>query len=166
MTAKYPGYQVIFTGHSLGAALTVIAAFDAVREGWIEERSGSRPSPMIYTYGSLRVGNQIYKDAVDGKFQGKYFRLTHHRDIIPHIPPCVPSVDGKSACQEGIGTDLMWYPIHSGIEIFFDGDTADNYVVCEDVEDLSCSMRYIGTSIADHLLYLGIQDNCPGDGDH
>ena len=60
----------------------------------------------------------------------------------------------------------MWYPIHAGIEIFFDGNTADNYKVCEIVEDLSCAMQYVGNSVADHLFYLGIQDNCPGDGDH
>lgn len=78
----------------------------------------------------------------------------------------MPSVfDSRTACVEGIGTSIMWYPIHAGIEIFFDDDTAANYQVCEAVEDMDCAMRYLGTSIADHLLYLGIPDNCPGDDD-
>ena len=167
MIAEYPRYQVIFTGHSLGGALTLMAAYDAVKEGWVAQKQGSRPSPMIYTFGQPRPGNQVFQKAVDEKFEGTYYRVTHHRDIIPHIPPCVPDLFSNStACIQGTGTDLMWYPTHAGIEVFFDGNTAQDYKVCEEIEDLGCADQYIGYSIEDHLFYLGIWDNCPGDGDH
>ena len=167
LVAKYPRYQVIFTGHSLGGALTVVAAVDAVMSGWIENKNTNRPSPIIYTYGQPRIGNMNFQSKVNELFEGKYFRITHHKDLIPHIPPCVINFsDSNSYCIEGTGTDLMWYPIHAGIEIFFDGNTDRNYKVCEAVEDTSCSMQYTGLSVADHIFYMGVYDNCPGDGDH
>ena len=121
---------------------------------------------MIYTFGQPRLGNMIYQKALNDQFNGYYYRVTHHRDMIPHVPPCVLSLfNPNTLCEAGIGIDLMWYPLHAGIEVFFDDDTATNYRVCENVEDATCSMKYIGTSIADHRFYLGLWDNCPGDDD-
>lgn len=37
----------------------------------------------------------------------------------------------------------------------------DAYKVCDDSgEDKSCSDSVVGTSIADHLMYMGLQNNC------
>jgi len=57
---QYPGYLFIFTGHSLGGALTTLACHDAVLSFII-------PSTQVwlYTYGSPRVGNPAFAFNVD-----------------------------------------------------------------------------------------------------
>ena len=49
LLATYPGYQVVFTGHSLGAALATLFSIDFVNAGISNVR--------MFNYGSPRVGN-------------------------------------------------------------------------------------------------------------
>lgn len=81
---EYSGYSVIFTGHSLGGALTVHACADAILSGAILKNK-----VYLYTYGQPRVGNQQFNDLFHSKLNGA-FRLTHNRDLVPHVPPCIP----------------------------------------------------------------------------
>lgn len=41
-------------------------------------------SPYIYTYGEPRIGNYYLSQEVDKHFSGRYFRVTHASDIVPH----------------------------------------------------------------------------------
>lgn len=49
------------TGHSLGGALSTLCAFDCARRPW---RRAPRPHLVHYNYGSPRVGNKAFADAV------------------------------------------------------------------------------------------------------
>ena len=63
--------QVIFTGHSLGGALAVVAA---ARSKYVGE---------VYTFGQPRVGNRKYSKQV----KSKVYRFVNNNDIVPRIPP-------------------------------------------------------------------------------
>lgn len=83
---KYADYNMIFTGHSLGGAMTVHAAADFVLSGLGENRQ-----VRIYTYGQPRVGDAVFSEAVKHKVT-EWYRVVHNRDIVPHVPPCMPTL--------------------------------------------------------------------------
>lgn len=82
----YSGYSVVFTGHSLGGAMTIHAAADFMLSGW-----GQNRNVLIYTYGQPRVGNPAFTDSFIPQTNG-YYRLVHYKDIVAHIPPCLPGI--------------------------------------------------------------------------
>lgn len=63
--------RLLFTGHSLGAALATLAA------------SRHRPD-ALYTYGSPRVGDIAFGRSVTGLI---HHRFVHCCDIVPRVPP-------------------------------------------------------------------------------
>lgn len=70
LQSKYPSYQVICTGHSLGAALATLTAFDL--------RANGVSNVKIFNYGSPRVGNTAFADwASNGSM--KITRSTHYK---------------------------------------------------------------------------------------
>ncbi|KAK3250963.1 hypothetical protein CYMTET_39686 [Cymbomonas tetramitiformis] len=122
---------VIVAGHSLGASLAALCAFDLVREG-------HGPVKAVYTYGQPRTGNfnwaTEYKRVVKN-----HFRVTHHQDIVPHVPTEFMSESG-------------FY--HAPLEVYYPDDTL-GYKFCDGAgEDVHCSDRVSSTSISDHLYYL------------
>ena len=69
LKSKFPTYRVITTGHSLGAALATLTAFDLQSNG---------VSPIqVFNYGSPRVGNTAFADWASGKL--KITRSTHYK---------------------------------------------------------------------------------------
>ncbi|KAK6025248.1 triacylglycerol lipase, partial [Ostertagia ostertagi] len=81
LRAKYPRYNVWVTGHSLGAALASLAASfiianDRVPSGRVK----------LVTFGQPRVGDHRYAWVHDEQMAYS-FRVTHWRDVVPHIPP-------------------------------------------------------------------------------
>ena len=66
---------VWFTGHSLGAALAVIAA----------DRYGKAAG--VYTFGSPRTGDAEFAQGINDRLAGKSFRLVNNVDIVAELPP-------------------------------------------------------------------------------
>ena len=66
------------TGHSLGGALALLAA-------WLLKRRFI-PVHQIYTYGAPMVGNQKASDAFNREFKGTIFRYVSGRDPVPKLP--------------------------------------------------------------------------------
>lgn len=79
LTQAHPSATILYTGHSLGAALVTFAAVDVM-----EQLDPTNPV-MFYSYGSPRTGNQAFTDHVMTLYPD-YFRVVHYTDIVPHLP--------------------------------------------------------------------------------
>ncbi len=66
------------TGHSLGGALALLAA-------WLLKRRFIAVH-QIYTYGAPMIGNQKASDAFNKEFKGQIFRYVSGRDPVPKLP--------------------------------------------------------------------------------
>jgi hypothetical protein len=120
--------EVYFTGHSLGAALATLAAYDIAPT--LRIPSG------IYTFGSPRVGNKVFTDAFYKLFPNS-FRVTNMDDPVPHLPP----------------TDLGYH--HVAQEVWWNKPTT--YKICDTTgEDPKCADSTILKHVDDHLDYLNI----------
>jgi hypothetical protein len=77
--AAHPQAEIVFTGHSLGAALATLAV--------ARFRGGGG---TLYTIGSPRVGNAQFGDMVRRQTGGKIFRFVNHQDLVTHVPIDAP----------------------------------------------------------------------------
>ncbi|KAJ1345234.1 hypothetical protein BSLG_000748 [Batrachochytrium salamandrivorans] len=71
---KYPGFKLVFTGHSLGGALASLATAD-----YVNHESGDTSNVSLYTYGEPRVGNSQWADWFDSLSITSY-RVTSQGD--------------------------------------------------------------------------------------
>ncbi|KAH6586629.1 hypothetical protein BASA50_000341 [Batrachochytrium salamandrivorans] len=78
---KYPGFKLVFTGHSLGGALASLATAD-----YVNHESGDTSNVSVYTYGEPRVGNSQWADWFDSLSITSY-RVTSQGDPVPRLPP-------------------------------------------------------------------------------
>ena len=75
---KYPNYEIIVSGHSLGGALSTLFGFELSKE--IQNKI------TIYSFASPRVGNLNFKKKFTERKNLKHFRVTYKRDIVPSFP--------------------------------------------------------------------------------
>jgi len=76
-----PDLRIWVTGHSLGAAMATLAAYEI---GNVQ---------ALYTYGSPRVGNGPFAQAFS-EADIAHYRFVHHKDVVPHVPVPVPVLFG------------------------------------------------------------------------
>jgi len=119
-------------GHSLGGALATIASLDLVEE------LGVKGVSMI-TLGAPRVGNIEYAQLYDSRVD-EYYRLTHARDPIVHLP-----------------YRLMGFS-HIGHEIYYP-DNSLEYIECIEGENPRCSNSVARDRLnfTDHGYYMNIK---------
>ena len=142
LSIKYNTQNIILTGHSLGAALSTLLAFDILKDDVYE---GYNIYSLI-TFGSPRVGNKEFVNSINNI---NSFRITHYYDIVPHLPQ-----------------ELLKYR-HIYQEVWYNEDNTD-YKICDDkdFEDNTCSNSCAHTkctSTSDHLNYLNITMGKKGD---
>jgi len=75
-----PNQTVFFTGHSLGGALAILAA-------WRISRLQNAPKIAVYTFGSPRNGGEEFFEDYTSRLGDFTFRLVHGTDIVPTVPP-------------------------------------------------------------------------------
>jgi predicted lipase len=82
LIALHPASTILVTGHSLGAALGTFAMLDL-------KRNLKFSNPVkFYSFGSPRVGNQVFTDYFMSMFPAEtYQRVTHYTDVVVQIPP-------------------------------------------------------------------------------
>jgi hypothetical protein len=120
--------QIYVTGHSLGGALATLCAYDIAQT--------SKVPVGIYTFGSPRVGNQVFSDAFV-KLIPNSIRVTNMKDPVPHLPPLPFNF-------HHVSQEVWWSKVGT-------------YKVCDTTgEDKSCADSVIATDVNDHLDYLGI----------
>lgn len=81
-TASNAG-SILYTGHSLGGALAILAA-------------ARRPPSALYTYGAPRVGDTAFGLTLQ---QVPFHRLVNDRDLVPSLPPSVGPLQFEHAGQ-------------------------------------------------------------------
>ena len=82
LVSQYSGAQILVTGHSLGAAVSILAALDIVNEV-------TSSGVTVYNFGQPRVGDNSFAAYAAGMLpQGRQFRVTHGYDPVPHVPRC------------------------------------------------------------------------------
>lgn len=90
--AEHPDRPVMFTGHSLGGSLAVLALARAKSEGLLDNppHTGSGPAAMLYTFGQPRVGDAAFAAGM-GKMLADnnipYVRTIHRGDPVAQVPP-------------------------------------------------------------------------------
>ncbi|TDH71411.1 hypothetical protein CCR75_008593 [Bremia lactucae] len=138
---EHPFASLMVTGHSLGGAVATICAFELE---YIEKISVK----ALYTFGNPRVGNIHFSLKMKNTSMDSV-RVTHFRDIVPHLPP-------------------TWTGFkHTVEEIFYDQFSA-TYRNCSATngEDPTCSNSCSPFSCTSIALGLNlqtsvVQDNVP-----
>ncbi|PYH48555.1 lipase family protein [Aspergillus saccharolyticus JOP 1030-1] len=74
----YSDYDLVFTGHSLGAALAAIGATILRNDGYTVD---------LYNFGQPRIGNLALADYITAQDKGDNYRVTHTDDVVPKLPP-------------------------------------------------------------------------------
>lgn len=142
---QYPAYDVVFTGHSLGATAAIYAAYDTTI------RSNNTLRCKVFGFGQPRIGNHEFASSVASTIGENIFRVVHRSDIVAHLPICC-SVFG-SAC----GTSDKC-PYHLSGEYWYNNEMidVDNFRACDGGEDPSCSNMF-DLSVDDHTHYYGVE---------
>ena len=131
--------MIRIAGHSLGAALAVLAAYEISNDSSITARiSGIE----VVTFGSPRIGNKVFSDAYDSAVPTS-IRIVNKDDIIPRTPI-------RSFGYEHEGEEIWTRP----------SDNAN--VICTH-EDPNCSdgVSMLDLNIEDHSYALGVKLDCP-----
>mmetsp|Transcript_20206 Transcript_20206/g.55992 ORF Transcript_20206/g.55992 Transcript_20206/m.55992 type:complete len:374 (+) Transcript_20206:1-1122(+) len=112
---------LIVTGHSLGASVATLAAWSLAQVHGFRLR-------MLFAFESPRVGDPAFhsffdKMLVDDVSLGRHvFRLSYHRDAVPHLPPRMAGFE------------------HVNCEVYYAEDGI--FRVCNDTEDPTCAGRW------------------------
>jgi len=69
---------IVLTGHSLGGALAVLAA-------WFLQRQG-RLVHSVYTFGQPRVGDRTFAALYESLLGARTFRVVNRNDLVPRVP--------------------------------------------------------------------------------
>ena len=78
---RYPDYQVLVTGHSLGSSEAAICAATISHLKYVD------PSKLLLvTFGGPRTGDKTFADGFP-KLVPETYRVVHRDDLIPHLPP-------------------------------------------------------------------------------
>ncbi|KAK7317216.1 hypothetical protein RJT34_01256 [Clitoria ternatea] len=84
--AMVEGKQVVFTGHSSGAAVAILATFWALEEYCNPTKNQKFKAPFCVTFGSPLIGNHIFSHASRREKWSHYFiHFVLRYDIVPRI---------------------------------------------------------------------------------
>ncbi|WP_127584443.1 lipase family protein [Paenibacillus koleovorans] len=115
--------RLFITGHSLGGALATLCALDVASNTKFR-------TPVVYTYGSPRVGNQTFADAFNKRVSVGH-RIANQYDVVPHLPPVVYPLPLD-------GTIYYYMHVRELSQLTFqDGSMAANHIIADYFNDLS-----------------------------
>jgi hypothetical protein len=143
----YPSYALVITGHSLGGAVATItgAYFRSV---------GLKCD--IYTYGSPRVGNDVFANYVSSTSQGSISRITHLNDPVPQVPP-----GGSIAWLTDYYHTTPEYWLSDG-SYFTEDYNISNIQVCTGINPEGCaeSLPMLDCDVISHAYYFLSISSC------
>jgi hypothetical protein len=100
------------TGHSLGGALALLAA-------WLFNRKFV-PVHQVYTFGGPMVGNEQAVKAINQAYPKKIFRYIDFADPIPKLPTISLADNDFNHCEKEVGLGAAAQNAASAVE-FFEG---------------------------------------------
>jgi triacylglycerol lipase len=126
---RYQNQPLMITGHSLGGALSALAALTL--------QQADQPVQSVYTFGAPRLGNDAFARNYNRQLQAKTFRLVNHNDIVPRVPP-------KS-----------WGYSHVGQLVYFDqtGRLRQGSPFWEEAVDTIKGWNNLGDVVRDHDMH-------------
>jgi len=135
---QYPTASITVTGHSLGGAMSTLAAVDLTQgEGYSDITH--------YTFGSPRTGNPTFASAYQSLVgSGQRIRVVNNNDLVPHVP--LEDFGYEHVAQE------IW--LHNG------GTVVCSTTNGEDPNGSDSLSLLQAISIPDHLNYFGIKLTC------
>lgn len=141
------GYQVIFTGHSLGGAMAATSLLYAIDRGYITRGLNK---PVLITYGQPRTGNEQFALLVNN-YAEVIYRNVNSMDIVTQIPLYK---DGHRHTEGRIN-------INGDENTYSFVKQAKNYNVNQIVDsqeyDVLQLIKYLTTNIKRHTNYYGKQ---------
>ncbi|WOK95358.1 hypothetical protein Cni_G04065 [Canna indica] len=133
------------TGHSLGAALAVLTAYD------ITTAFKDAPMVTVLSFGGPRVGNASFRRWLEQKGT-KVLRIVNTQDIVTKLPGFVKEEEPKRSAADSTVEDDGWLRSWSyadiGRELRVSGGKTANVVACH---DLSVYLKLLNQ----------LSDNCP-----
>lgn len=79
---EHPGYQIIFTGHSLGASVGALVLYEAINKRFISQEDNN---PALITFGMPRTGNNNWVNDFNSKIKN-VLRVVRDGDIVASLP--------------------------------------------------------------------------------
>jgi triacylglycerol lipase len=96
------------TGHSLGGALALLAA-------WRLQRSFIAVQEIV-TFGAPMIGNPAAAKALEQEFSGKIFRFVDLEDVVPHLPSVSLVANAYMHCQAEVGLSAQAIAAATGLD--------------------------------------------------
>ncbi|KAF6138028.1 hypothetical protein GIB67_042933 [Kingdonia uniflora] len=135
MIQMYPNEELSITiaGHSLGAALAILSAYDIVETG-VDIRTDGESIPLcVYSFSGPRVGNVRFKNRLEG-LGVKVLRVVNVHDTVPKVPGLLFNEHVPPFMQK-IAEGIPWNYSHVGVELALDHKSSP---FLKDTSDLSC----------------------------
>ncbi|ONM34741.1 alpha/beta-Hydrolases superfamily protein [Zea mays] len=137
----YGDIPIMITGHSMGGAMASFCALDLVVNYGLD-------GVNLMTFGQPRIGNAAFASYFK-TYLPQAIRVTHAHDIVPHLPPYFSFFPQKTyhhfpreVWTHNIGLGTLVYPVEK---------------ICDDSgEDPTCCRSVSGSSVRDHIYYLGV----------
>lgn len=133
--------EIFVIGHSMGGAMASICALDLTVHHNMQNVS-------VVTYGQPRIGNAAFASYYS-QLVPNTIRVTHEHDMVPHLPPYYSYFPQKT--YHHFPREVWLYNIGFGSLVYTVEKVCD-----ESGEDPSCSRSVMGSSVADHLVYFGV----------
>ncbi|XP_015698212.2 phospholipase A(1) DAD1, chloroplastic [Oryza brachyantha] len=80
-----PPLSITVTGHSLGAALAVLTAYEITTTSAMQGHGGAAPMVTAVSFGGPRVGNAAFRRRLE-ESGGKVLRVVNSDDIVTRVP--------------------------------------------------------------------------------
>ncbi|KAL5150929.1 Lipase [Glycine soja] len=137
----YGDIEIIATGHSMGGAMASFCGLDLTV-------NQNEKNVQVMTFGQPRIGNAAFASLYT-KLVPNTIRVTNDHDIVPHLPPYYYYLPQKT--YRHFPREVWLYNIGLGSLVYSVEKICD-----ESGEDPNCSRSVTGNSIADHLVYYGV----------
>lgn len=123
-----PDISITITGHSLGAALAVLAADDVKA---MVGRSG--PMVTVVSFGGPRVGNASFRRRMEEQ-GNRVLRIVNTNDIITKVPGFLDGPEKEGAAPNWLLSKTGWLYADIGRELRVGGRRTANVVACHDLK--------------------------------